>query len=113
MYAECINQQTTDYAGNASIAGAGCIEVVTEALCAEAHACIARLRAAFDWGMQHVILETDSQVLVKALNTEEYDRAPGECSSEKRNFLCLPALLRLLWFMPLVYVIQLLMSWPT
>ena len=48
-----------------------------------------------------------------ALQTEEYDRAPGECSSEKRNFLCLPALLRLLWFMPLVYVIQLLMSWPT
>jgi ribonuclease HI len=62
--------------GDGGVAGAGCIVVVTEALCAEAHVCIAGLQAASDWGMQHVILETDSQILVKALRTE-YDRAPG------------------------------------
>ena len=51
--------------------------------------CIAGLQAASDWGMQHVILETDSQILVKALRTEEYDRAPGHtvCSFEKQSFL--------------------------
>jgi hypothetical protein len=56
-------------AGDASAAGVGCIGVVTEALCAEAHACIAGLHAAPDWGTQNVILQTDSQILVKALQT--------------------------------------------
>jgi ribonuclease HI len=61
--------------------------VVTEALCAEAHACVAGLQAASDWGLQHIILETDSQVLVKALKTEDYDRAPGEVLFREAKFL--------------------------
>jgi len=39
-----------DHAGHPSIAGAGCIEVVAEALCAEAHACIGGLTAASSKG---------------------------------------------------------------
>ena len=49
--------------------------------------CIAGLQAASDWGMQHVILETDSQILVKALRTEEYDRAPGGVLFREAKFL--------------------------
>jgi ribonuclease HI len=51
--------------------------VVRDALCPEAHACLAALQAAASQGMQHIILETDSQVLVKALQTNEHDLAQG------------------------------------
>jgi len=53
--------------------------VVSDALCAEAHACIEALMVAANQGMQHVMVETDSQILVKALQTDEFDRAQGGC----------------------------------
>ena len=51
--------------------------MVSDALCAEAHACIEALMVAANQGMQHVMVETDSQILVKALQTDEFDRAQG------------------------------------
>jgi len=42
---------------------------------AESHACLPALHAAADQGLQDVILETDSQILVKALQSDMYDRA--------------------------------------
>ena len=38
---------------------------------------LAALHAAADQGLQDVILETDSQILVKALQSDMYDRARG------------------------------------
>lgn len=35
---------------------------------------LALLQAAADHGMQNIIVETDSQILVKALQTDELDR---------------------------------------
>jgi len=55
------------------MAGAGKLAVVTDALCAEAHACVAALQAAAAQGMQKIVLESDSQTLVKALQTTGYD----------------------------------------
>jgi len=37
--------------------------------------------------MQHVILETDSQIMVKALRTEEYDRASNGVLFREAKFL--------------------------
>ena len=59
--------------------------MVSDALCAEARACIEALMVAANQGMQHVMVETDSQILVKALQTVEFDRAQGGCYSEKRS----------------------------
>ena len=53
--------------------------MVSDALCAEAHACIEALMVAANQGMQHVMVETDSQILVKALQTDEFDCAQGGC----------------------------------
>ena len=53
------------------------MEVVSKVLHAEAQECIAGLQAALDWGMQNIILETDLQVLVKALQSDDYDRSTG------------------------------------
>ena len=74
-----------DHHSRAVLAGAGRIAVVSDALCAEAHACIEALMVAANQGMQHVMVETDSQILVKALQTDEFDRARGVCYSEKRS----------------------------
>ena len=57
----------------AVMAGAGKLAVVTDALCEEAHACVAALQAAAAQGMQKIVLESDSQTLVKALQTTGYD----------------------------------------
>ena len=50
--------------------------MVSDALCAETHACIAALQVAVIHGMQNIVVETDSKTLVKALQTCEYDLAP-------------------------------------
>ncbi|RLN29958.1 hypothetical protein C2845_PM05G12440 [Panicum miliaceum] len=64
-----------DDQGHAALAGSGSLEVVNDALSAESHACIAALQAAADHGLHNIILETDSTILVKALQTDAYDRA--------------------------------------
>ncbi|KAE8806404.1 hypothetical protein D1007_17459 [Hordeum vulgare] len=46
-----------------------------DAVHTEAEACIQGLTAAMKWGMTRVVVETDSKVLVDALNKEEYDRS--------------------------------------
>jgi len=71
----------------AVLAGAGRIAVVSDALCAEAHACIEALMVAANQGMQHVMVETDSQILVKALQTDEFDRAQGGVLFREAKFL--------------------------
>ncbi|RLN35527.1 hypothetical protein C2845_PM03G26260 [Panicum miliaceum] len=61
--------------GTAALAGAGSLEAICDALTAEVYACLAALQAAADQGLQNVILETDSQILAKALQSDDYDRA--------------------------------------
>ena len=61
--------------------------MVSDALCAEAHACIEALMVAANQGMQHVMVETDSQTLVKALQTDEFDRAQGGVLFREAKFL--------------------------
>ena len=76
-----------DNHARAVLAGAGRIAVVSDALCAEATACIVSLQAAADQGMQHVMVETDSQILVKALQSDELDRAQGGVLFREAKFL--------------------------
>jgi ribonuclease HI len=76
-----------DFEGKASMAGAGCIEAVADALCAEAHACVEALNAAADVRMQSIVLESDSQVLVKALQSKESDQALGGVLFREAKFL--------------------------
>ena len=61
--------------------------MVTDALCAEAHACVAALQAAAAQGMQKIVLESDSQTLVKALQTTGYDLAPGGVLFREAKFM--------------------------
>lgn len=70
-----------------AIAGTGSLGVMMDALCAEAHACIAGLQPAAAQGMQNIVIESDSQTLVKALLTEEYDRAHGGVPFREAKFL--------------------------
>ena len=76
-----------DHLSDAVLAGAGRIAVVRDALCSEAHACLAALQAAADHGMQNIIVETDSQTLVKALHSEELDRAQGVVLFREAKFI--------------------------
>jgi len=64
-----------DDRGQVALAGSGSLGLVCDALTTETHGCIAALQAAADWGLQSLILESDSKILVKALQTNEYDRA--------------------------------------
>jgi len=76
-----------DHLSDAVLAGAGRIAVVRDALCSEAHACLAALQAAADHGMQNIIVETDSQTLVKAFHSEELDRAQGVVLFREAKFI--------------------------
>ena len=71
----------------AALAGAGHLSTVSDALCAEAHACVEALLAAATQGMQHIILETDSATLVKALQSSEHDLAPGGVLFREAKFI--------------------------
>nr|BAD05391.1 hypothetical protein [Oryza sativa Japonica Group]BAD05566.1 hypothetical protein [Oryza sativa Japonica Group] len=64
-----------DHGGHCVLAGAGRIELVHDALCAEAMACLYALRAAANNGISHVSVETDCSVLVRALKSADYDQA--------------------------------------
>jgi len=66
-----------DDQGNAVLAGAGSLMSISDALIAETHACIAALQAAADHGLQNIVLESDSLILVRALQSDLYDRARG------------------------------------
>ncbi|WVZ67350.1 hypothetical protein U9M48_016440 [Paspalum notatum var. saurae] len=66
-----------DHEGNGVLAGAGKLQDVPNAMCAEGYACLAALEAAMNAGMAHIILETDSLCLVSALKTGSYDYSIG------------------------------------
>ncbi|KAK1663577.1 hypothetical protein QYE76_051736 [Lolium multiflorum] len=57
-------------------AGTGHLKAVVSAAQAEAVACMEALHAASDWGILNVIVETDSSILVQAIETSDYDLAP-------------------------------------
>lgn len=65
-----------DQSGNVRGSGAGCLPIIASAAQAEAQACDEALKAAADWGMTNIILETDSQNLAKAMQSTSFDRAP-------------------------------------
>ena len=69
------------------MAGAGCIEIAADALCAEAHACVEALNAIAEVGVQNIVLESDSLVLVKALQWTEHDQALGGVLFREAKFL--------------------------
>jgi len=55
--------------GKGLLAGAGRLYVVHDATCAEAESCRVALQAALLRGISHVQLETDSSILVTALDS--------------------------------------------
>ncbi|KAK1632760.1 hypothetical protein QYE76_007075 [Lolium multiflorum] len=65
-----------DSTGQIRGSGAGALRYVASAAQAEAHACEQAARAAADWGMVDVILESDAQNLVRAMRSTEFDRTP-------------------------------------
>jgi hypothetical protein len=56
-----------DHRGAIVMAGAGRINVLHDALRAEAQACLAALYATIDQGISQILLETDSSILVASL----------------------------------------------
>jgi ribonuclease HI len=64
-----------DSHGNVRGSGAGYLAQLTSAAHAEAEACSAAIQAAAEWGMMNIELESDCQKLVRALKSNEYDRA--------------------------------------
>lgn len=64
-----------DSGGNVVGAAAGRIRRVRDALHAEALACSYAIKAATDWGMSELIFESDCQVLVAAITSDDYDSA--------------------------------------
>jgi hypothetical protein len=75
-------------------AAAGRLDHVNEALQAEAEACSRALSIVQKWGISHIVLESDSQILVRAINMDEDDRGPnGVLFKEIKeslflNFIC-------------------------
>lgn len=63
--------------GRGVLAGSGRLPMVSDALMAEAEACLAALEAAIDHGISRVIIESDCLNLVSALKTDEFDRSSG------------------------------------
>ena len=61
-----------------------------DALAAEGEGCLAALKAAMELGISRITIETDSANLVKAVMSNEYDRAPsGVIFKELRVLLSL------------------------
>jgi hypothetical protein len=63
-----------DRDGDVRGSGAGHLSSVASAAQAEAHACA--IQAAVAWGMTQVQIEADSQNLIRALQSKDYDLAP-------------------------------------
>jgi len=64
------------------LVGAGNEGYTHDALMAEAVACLKALEMAVEHGISHVVIETDSSLLVNALLTTERDL----CSRQSKNF---------------------------
>ena len=69
------------------MAGAGRINVVHDALSAEAQACLAALYATIDKGISQILLETDSSILVEALQSCSYDFSANGVLFREAKFL--------------------------
>ena len=69
------------------MAGAGRINVVHDALRAEVQACLATLYATIDQGISHILLETNSSILVEALQSCSYDFSANGVLFREAKFL--------------------------
>jgi len=79
-----------DSDGQGMLAGSGRLRAVHDALSAEGEACLMALKAAMEVGISHVIIETDSLILIKAIQSNSFDRAPaGAIIKEIRELLAL------------------------
>jgi ribonuclease HI len=65
-----------DHHGDVVGAGAGKLHHVESAASAEAQACDAALHQAAQWGMTRIVVESDAQNLVRAVQSTNLDRAP-------------------------------------
>ena len=70
-------------------AAAGKLHHIRDALHVEAEACLAAIEGAAAIGLHRVILESDSQVLVKALKKNECDLAPIGVLLKEARSLCI------------------------
>ena len=66
-----------DSDGFGVLAGSGRLKAVRDALSAEGEACLAALQAATEAGISRVIVESDSTNLLTAIQTPQFDQAPG------------------------------------
>jgi hypothetical protein len=90
-----------DSDGHGILAGSGCLPTVTDALAAEGEACLAALDAAMERGISHVIIETDSTNMVKALQSSAFDQAPsGAIFQELRLLLALHFVVKGICYVP-------------
>lgn len=60
----------------------GCPSLISSAAQAKAEARIEALHAASEWGMTNIHVETDSQTLVHAVQSSDYDKPQKESSIE-------------------------------
>ena len=77
----------TDHRGAAVMADAGRINVVHDALRTEVQACLAALYATIDQGISQILLETDSSILVEALQSCSYDFSANGVLFREAKFL--------------------------
>jgi ribonuclease HI len=71
----------------AMLAGAGRINVLHDALSAEIHGCLAALTVVMDQGMSRIILESNSTILVQALQSSDYDFSTAGVLTREAKFL--------------------------
>ena len=76
-----------DHRGAVVMAGAGRINVVHDALSAEAQACLAAPYATIDQGISQIFLEIDSSILVEALQFCSYDFSVNGVLFREAKFL--------------------------
>ena len=69
------------------MASAGRINVVHDALRTEAQACLAALYATIDQSISQILLETDSSILVEALQSCSYDFSANGVLFREAKFL--------------------------
>jgi hypothetical protein len=69
------------------LAGAGRINVLHDALSAEIHGCLAAFTVVMDQGMSHIILESNSTILVQALQSSDYDFSTAGVLTREAKFL--------------------------
>lgn len=66
-----------DSDGDVCVSAAGRLDFAQDVLHTEAEACLKAMTIAQEWGMTRVHIETDAQMLVKAVTSKEYDLAPN------------------------------------